>query len=785
MLKDSLLFKNNVAYAYADPIANEKNVVLGKTYRLTAITDRLIRIETSPEGIFCDDMTQMVINRASEAVETTVVEEGDLIRLSTPRCEVVYSQKKGRLVAASLDGKPLPVKNKRNLGGTCRTLDNRAGKVKLGLGVLSRAGSAYIEDDSLPLCPDGTVGKKRAETDVYAFLYGQEYRDALQALYFLTGPVPMLPRYVLSNWWSRYHAYTQKEYLDLMDRFEKEDLPFSVATVDMDWHWVDVDERFGEKKRPFPFSAGWTGYSWNTDLFPDYRDFLQSLRKKGLHVTLNLHPADGVRKFETQYKEMAQATGRTPDGSPIPFDLSDEKFIDAYFDVLHRPYEREGVDFWWIDWQQGKKSTVEDLDPLWALNHYHYLDNCDGKKRGLILSRYAGVGSHRYPIGFSGDAMTYWRSLKFQPYMTATAANVGYTWWSHDIGGHNFGICSDELYLRWLQFGCFSPINRLHSTAHDLQGKEPWKRSETVRRIAGDYLRLRHSLVPYLYTAMKETAMSGTPLCEPVYYRYPQESDAYAVKNEYFFGPNLLVCPITSPRVKSLHMAKTEVWLPEGRFTDVFTGKTYMGGKRFFVYRDLEYIPVFARAGAIVPLSSDEGNACENPVDMEVLVYRGNNSYTLYEDDGLTTDYAAGKYAETTFVVSEDEDRRTVKFSISQPAEHGGFRPPEDRTYLVDFRDIAKGNAKLNGVFTTFDGPIRMRPGDEVELLDVAYPDPGDPLENIRDVLSRYQGRTLGKILRYWDGKYIKSADKMLRFVKRRFPKDVYRACLETTLWVK
>lgn len=778
-LNDTLFLKNNVAYAYADPIANEKNVIVRGNIRVTVLTDRLFRIETAENAAFCDDMTQMVVNRASDVVDFSSEEDETTLRVGTARCEILLDKQKGTLLESILDGKKLPVKNKKNLRGTCRTLDNRIGKTKLDLGVASRSGAAYIADDSLPLLPNGMLGKKRTEKDVYAFLYGNDYRAALQALFFLTGPVPMLPRYVLSNWWSRFRAYTQKEYLDLMDRFAKENLPFSVATVDMDWHWVDVDKRFGEKPRPFPFSAGWTGYTWNDELFPDYRAFLRDLHKRNLHVTLNLHPADGVRKFETQYEDMAKAMGKAPDGTPISFDLSDEKFINAYFDVLHRPYEKEGVDFWWIDWQQGKKSTVEDLDPLWALNHYHYLDNGDGNKRGLILSRYAKIGSHRYPLGFSGDAMTYWRSLKFQPYLTSTAANVGYTWWSHDIGGHNFGVYSDELYLRWLQFGVFSPINRLHSTSHDLQGKEPWKHCETVRRIAGDYLRLRHSLVPYIYTAMKRTAMEGIPLCEPVYYRYPEREEAYKVKNEYFFGESLLVCPITSPGLKSLNMGKTKMWIPEGRYTDIFTGKVYRGGGKITaVFRDPEFIPVLAKAGAIIPLSADGGNSCDNPKQLEVLVYRGNNAYSLYEDDGLTTDYAQGKYAETVMQVTEFGSK--VTFSIQKPVLNGGFTLPEDRVYLVNFKDIARGNAKINGVFTTFDGTVKMRAGDVCEILDVVEPDPGDKLENARRILSRVQGSTLNKMLRYWDGKYIRDVDEMLRFVKKRFPKNVYLAVLET-----
>lgn len=144
-----------------------------------------------------------------------------------------------------------------------------------------------------------------------------------------------------------------------------------------------------------------------------------------------------------------------------------------------------GVDFWWIDWQQGTKSKMKGLDPLWLLNHYHMLDiNRDGNN-SVILSRYAGMGSHRYPLGFSGDTVVCWKSLDFQPYFTALASNAGYTWWSHDIGGHMFGKGDNELYLRWLQFGVFSPINRLHSSNKGMS-KEPWNYPQ-VENIAEDF----------------------------------------------------------------------------------------------------------------------------------------------------------------------------------------------------------------------------------------------------------------------------------------------------------
>ena len=156
---------------------------------------------------------------------------------------------------------------------------------------------------------------------------------------------------------------------------------------------------------------------------------MQKIKEKNLKITLNLHPADGIRFWEQQYADMATAVGIDPtEGKYVPFDIANEDFVNAYFKILHKPYEADGVAFWWIDWQQGTNSKMEGLDPLWALNHYHYLDNALNHSTPLILSRYCGVGSHRYPLGFSGDTFITWDTLEYLPEFTATASNVGYTW---------------------------------------------------------------------------------------------------------------------------------------------------------------------------------------------------------------------------------------------------------------------------------------------------------------------------------------------------------------------
>lgn len=259
------------------------------------------------------------------------------------------------------------------------------------------------------------------------------------------------------------------------------------------------------------------------------------------------------------------------------------------------------------------------------------------------------------------------------------------------------GAKDDELYLRWVQLGIFSPIMRLHSTNNDFAGKEPWNYSGPVERIAKDALRLRHKLLPYIYTMNYRTHTQCRAICEPMYYAYPEDENAYNCRNEFFFGTELIVAPITEHTSEKTNLAGVNVWIPEGRYTDIFTGRIYKGNQFVKMYRDIEYIPVLAKEGAIIPMSeNDTVNDCSNPETLELLVYRGNNTFTLYEDDGETLSYRDGEYLKTSFTVCEEGNR--VSFRISK-AEGVETVVPERRNFVVKFKDITDADVsiKVNG----------------------------------------------------------------------------------------
>jgi alpha-glucosidase (family GH31 glycosyl hydrolase) len=466
----------------------------------------------------------------------------------------------------------------------------------------------------------------------------------------------------------------------LLDKFREEGIPISVGVLDMDWHYVNIDPKYGK---------GWTGYSWNKELFPDPEGMMQEIHEKGMHFSLNVHPADGVKAHEDMYVDMAKELGVDYEHEiPIPFDVTDPKFMKAYFKYLHHPNEEKGVDFWWIDWQQGSNSKVPGYDPLWMLNHYHYVDNARSGMRPMDFSRYAGLGSHRYPIGFSGSTFITWESLDFQPYFTANASNVGYGWWSHDIGGHRNGYRDDELTTRWVQFGVFSPIMRLHSSDEVFTGKEPWKFCADSERVMRRFLKLRHELVPYLYTMNERFYSQNRPLIEPMYYQHPDEEDAYRMKNEYYFGSELIVNPITSKSDPETKTGAVKTWLPEGTWFDFFTGMKYQGGRVINMHRDIDTIPVLAKAGGIVPMQGREelSSRTENPNHMVVKVFCGaDGTFRLYEDDGISMNYQQGECVTTEYHLDWSEQKQFV----IEPAEGKTELIPSCRKYSVEFYGIS------------------------------------------------------------------------------------------------
>jgi alpha-glucosidase (family GH31 glycosyl hydrolase) len=248
-----------------------------------------------------------------------------------------------------------------------------------------------------------------------------------------------------------------------------------------------------------------------------------------------------------------------------------------------------------------------------------------------------------------------------------------------------FNDLTPELYLRWVQFGVFSPIFRVHSTKRATLERRPWEKPERYYKAAKAAMQLRHAMIPYLYSMAWRAHQTGISLVTPMYYGNHQDADAYKARDQYFFGSELLTAPVIAPAAMGSTVTEKAVWLPRGKWFNFFTGEEFEGGRWHVIQADLEDIPVFAKAGAIVPMSPLTGwGGLENPETLDLFIFPGaDNVFELYEDDGSTTDYEQGKYAITRFELKGD------KFII-HPVEGDTTSLPRERTYRIRLGGFAE-----------------------------------------------------------------------------------------------
>ena len=730
--------------------------------RFTVLTDRMIRMEYAADGVFEDLLTLTVSNRSLEPVPFRQTVKGNTLTLKTKSLTLVYTEtgrpfsRSNLAVTLKLNGREVtwfPGKvDKQNLKGTAKTLDEVNGgmqrrwiprgdkdpakpvldtradgeivwqgelePLKLCDGLISRSGWAVVDDSTSPvldpaLCDWQPFPRERhpgERRDLYFLGYGHDYKAAVRDGAKVFGEQPLPPRYVLGYWYSRYWAYTDKELKQLVEDFDRMDLPLDVLVIDMDWH-----------------KLGWTGYSWDPDFFPNPKALLSWLRKRGIKITLNLHPADGVFDFEDAFPDMLKEMGLTRDELPdlekqfhrlyallgldpanakrIPLNINDPNYMRAYFKCLHHPLEKMGVDFWWMDWQQGRGgSQLPNLDTLPWINELHWQDQVRNPavKRPINFSRFGGIGAGRMPVGFSGDTIVTWESLAFQPYFTATAANVLYGYWSHDIGGHMGGELTPELYTRWIQFGLFSPILRTHTSKSIDCERRVFHFPDPDRSVMMQALRRRYELVPYLYGEMRKCSETGLSVVRPMYYDYPEAKEAYSSPNQYMFGDDMLVAPVIEPMDPATETASVKVWLPEGEWIDTARGLTVQGGRWLKARYTLEEVPVFVRPGTVIPEQSFTPRL--KPGSYPDLVFRifpgKEGSCDVYEDDGESMDWKTDGCAVIRFSHHASRKTRVLRLEKAM-GDFKSFKSKRSVTVKLEGMAPPKG---VEGAKWSYDG---------------------------------------------------------------------------------
>lgn len=727
------------------PMAAPAAVVTDGPARFTVLTDGLIRMEYSADTTFTDQASLTFVNRKLPVPIYQVRHKDGKLLIATNLLKLSYTEQTGPFSEKNLlirydDGVRQFVwhpgmKDKRNLKGTTRTLDGVSGKfslpglkkIRLEDGILSRSGWALIDDSQRPLLDSSewpwVEARKTTEQDWYFFGYGAHYKKALFDFTQVAGKISLPPKYAFGIWYSRYWAYTEQEMKDIVEGYAKNYLPLDVMVIDMDWHLT-------EKSSPEIFNKytpklnGWTGFTWEKKYFPDHKEFLGWLHDHHLHSCLNLHPAAGVQAHEAGYSTFAQAMHADTTGhKPIPFDITNKTFAKNYFEVLLHPYEKEGVDFWWLDWQQWGSTNVKGVNPTFYLNYVHYTDMQRQAKRPLIFHRYGGLGNHRYQIGFSGDYMINWKGLAYQPEFTATASNVGFGFWSHDIGGH-WGLSKKnkqdaELYTRWIQWGAMSPVFRTHATNDKEIERRMWLYPAANLEAMREALQLRYALLPYIYTYARMAYDSGVSLIRPMYYEYPETELAYHLPHQYYFGSDIIIDPVC----KSMHGQLTirqKTWLPAGEWYCFKSGKKITGDQYVDDAYGLNDIPMFVKAGSIIPMQTPQLHISGSTLDTLILaIYPADAaSLDLYEDDGSTEHYKKDQYTFTRFKYQRTGDHASLTVTPGR-GEYGG--EPTSRSYMIRIMDSNKPEG-ISADWTKTPEGNSWRYDEQKKIVEISVP---------------------------------------------------------------
>ncbi len=693
---------------YSKILPKDVSVVRGNKYRITVLSEILVRLEYSETGTFEDRPTELVMNRAFAPVKFEKKEDAKFLTIKTHYFTLTY-QKEMPFIGSKVSpdqylridlnetdkywyfGHP----EARNFRGTNFSLDGADGHAKYGKGLYSTDGFVSLDDSkTLLFNEDGSLGKRNDKRiDTYVFMYRRDFGACLKDYFTLTGYPPLIPRYALGVWWNRNIAYTNKDIEQLVFNFAKNRIPLSIIMLGDKWH--------RENK-------GMTsGLTFNEQYFKRPKKVAEFLHGRNIRLAVKINPMEGISPTEDYYLPFKNASGSEGEGI-LPFNVYNKNIVSAYFDYLIHPLMNFGVDFFWIDY-----NNKNDLTTLRALTHYHFNDFKQIKnRRGITFARNGLLAAHRYPIHYTGETIVSWKNLEMLPVFNSTASNLGLSWISNDIGGFTGGMEDGELFARFVQFGCFSPIFRLSADEGQYYKREPWRWDITTQSVCAQYMRLRHSLIPYLYSESYRYSHLGLPLVQPLYYRYPEIYDEPTYKKEYYFGSSLFVAPITKKRDVLMDRTILKLFLPEGTWYDFTTGKRYAGGKRYTTFYKQEDYPVFAKSGTIIPLAIlDEKNLNDTnpPKEMEIQVFPGaSNTYELYEDDGLSSLYEDKFYIMTHIDYTYQQNNFTV---IIRPIEGKSGIIPDHRAYRIRFRNtrepddviIHVGNELVKGANTYVD----------------------------------------------------------------------------------
>ena len=527
--------------------------------------------------------------------------------------------------------------------------------------------------------------------------------EMLEAYRWLTGSAPLPPKWCLGFLQSKYGYETQEEALAIADTMRMKDFPCDAICLDLFWY-----ETMGD-------------LAWNTAAWPDPQGMLDELLENGFKTVLIQQPYiwEGSLNFDTALNNGFLGSDST--GAPIIIpdfwgmsnagllDITDPEAAEWWWDK-HPPLIEQGVAGWWTDLHEpevhpdtmvhylGSAAEVHNIFALiWAKNLYEHYRAEYPDQRLYNQTRSGFAGMQRYSVmPWSNDANGTFGGLAAQlPIMLGMSmSGVGIN--HADIGGF-WGNINAELYIRWMQFGCFTPVARAHGWRDD---NEPWRYGETAEEVSRRYLKWRYRLMPYLYSLCREYSQTGLPPARPMVLEYPDDPQTYEMSSQYLLGEDILIAPVVQAG-----QTNKLVYIPEGEWTDFWNEVTYSGPGWFYLPAPLEDIPVLVKEGAVLPLQTDRHYWDQSGQDTIIVrIYPGSSGdFTLYEDDGKSYEYENSAYALTEFTMNSADSQTMLEISGSQGNYTGA---PEERTYLCDFRMIQE----LPAMITIDDVPAAQAP---------------------------------------------------------------------------
>lgn len=655
-------------------LSNVDAIKMGKSYRFTVLTERLIRLEYEENGKFRDDLSLRVRNRSFPMPEFNFVETSTSIEISTKYFKLVY-EKEAPIVGPKdnpsayfyIEIKPSneiwypgkkDVLNYLGNEKAYNTVDNAEG--------LFSGNTYFVLDDSKTLAMNdaGTSYFDGDRTDIYFASYDIDFGSALNDYFTLTGKAPMIPKYAFGNILIDDEKIDELRIRDNINLFRENDIYLSTIVLGK-WNKLN-SEGFKNK----------TSHLFDDTLIKDPKTLFNDIHKSGLFLGLKVDVSEGFNQNEFNYIELAKFLSPDANGI-IPAEPEDARFIDSYLKFVLRPLEAIGVDFFFNNYL-GSDNAMKNL------NYYLSYDLCRNNKRPFIIGRNSTIAPHQTPISYIGDFLNNKDSLDKIERLKVSFTNMGASLFMSPINGTKQIDNSPFMFIRSLQNSVFSPVSSLYFNDDNYALNKPWDFGGEYLELARRFLNKRQRLVPYLYSNYVNYAMTGYLMMQPLYFLNPSLIHDVNYRNEYLLGDSLLIAPITKDVIPGTRITPHKFYLPGGTWYNYLDGKSYQGDKKYDAFIRLSEYPVFVKAGSLIASNDDYyPYAYINPINLKVEVFPGSNgSYTLYEDDGLSRKYKERFYFKTNFNFVNKINQYELNI---KPLEGKGGVIPAKRNYKIVF----------------------------------------------------------------------------------------------------